>query len=171
MYAGMSRLDHFLLLYRFAHEAPTLSAAEVRERLAAGPWRGTPFHVLAADPFLLAWKGAGPDLGATGEHAPFLRVLGNPYNAGTARPADIAAGNIVAAGELDGAFAALAFDPVIRQATLLTDRFGLFPLYVHEQDGSLCYSTSLPLLLSVRRPVCHVDPLSAGEMLALRMVL
>jgi hypothetical protein len=167
----MSRLDHFLMLYRFAPEAPPFSTDEVRERLGSGPWRDTAFHVLAADPFLLAWKGAAPDVGPTGERVPLLRTLGDPYNAGTARPADIAAGNLMAAGELDGAFAAFAFDPASRQATLLTDRFGLFPLYVHELDGSLCYSTSLPLLLSVRRPVCRMDPLSVGEMLALRMVL
>jgi hypothetical protein len=167
----MSRLDHFLVLYRFTPEAPPFSADAVRDRLASGPWRDTLFHVLAADPFLLVWKGAEADLGATGERLPFLRILGNPYNVGTARAADIAAGKIVAAAELDGAFAALAFDPIARQGTLLTDRFGLFPLYVHEEDGSLCYSTSLPLLLSVRRPVCRIDPLSVGEMLTLRMVL
>jgi hypothetical protein len=167
----MSRLDHFLVLYRFAPEAPPFCVDEVRRRLASGPWSDTSFHVLAADPFLLAWKGIGPDVSATSERTPFLRILGNPYNAGTARPADIAAGNLMAAGELDGAFAAFAFDPSARQGTLLTDRFGLFPLYVHEQDGALCYSTSLPLLLSVRRPVCRIDPLSVGEMLTLRMVL
>jgi hypothetical protein len=170
-FLGMSRLDHFLILHRFAPEAPPFSADEVRQRLASGPWRDTTFHVLAADPFLLAWKGAGADVGPTGERVAFLRVLGNPYNAGTARPADIAAGNLVAAGELDGTFAAFAFDPASRQATLLTDRFGLFPLFTHEQDGSLCYSTSLSMLLSVRRPVCRIDPLSVGEMLTLRMVL
>jgi hypothetical protein len=167
----MSRLDHFLLLYRFGPEAPVLSGGEVRARLAAGPWGDTPLHVLAADPFVVVWKGAEPEVGPTGERLPFLRIVGNPYNAGTARPADIAAGKTVAAGELDGAFAALAFDPVLRQATLLTDRFGLMPLYLHEENGVACYSTSLPLLLSVRRPVCHLDPVAVGEMLTLRMIL
>ncbi len=167
----MSRLDHFLVLYRFAPEAPPLCANEVRRPLAGGPWRDTAFHVLAADPFLLAWKGTDSNVRTTSERAAFLRILGNPYNAGTARPADIAAGNVVAAGELDGAFAAFAFDPATRQGTLLTDRFGLCPVYAHEQDGTLCYATSLPLLLSVRRPVCRIDPLSVAEMLTLRMVL
>jgi hypothetical protein len=168
----MSRLDHFLVLYRAAPEALALDADEVRDRLAAGPWRGVPFQMLESDPFLIAWKGSAlHEVDAGGEYAPFLRIVGNPYNAGTARPAEIAAGKVVAAGELDGAFAAFAFDPATPQGTLLTDRFGLLPLYVHEADGILAYSSSLPLLLAARQPACRIDPLAVCEMLTLRMVL
>ena len=90
---------------------------------------------------------------------------------GTARPADIAAGVVEAVGELDGVFAGFAFNPSTTQCTLLTDRFGLVPLYVHEQDDTLCFSTSLALLLALRQPVCQIDPVSVSEMLTLQMIL
>jgi hypothetical protein len=178
----MSPLDHFLVLYRSTPSAPVFPREEFQQRLAAyhglGPHHGledspvallpspSGLHFLQAGPFLLAWHGAKAEQGI-----PFLRILGNPYNVGTARPTEIAAGKVVAAGELDGAFSAFAFDPSTQQGTLLTDRFGLFPLYVHEHDGVLCYSTSLPLLLALCRPKCSIDPLAVHQMLTLRRVL
>jgi hypothetical protein len=161
----MSRLDHFLVLHRRAADSPALARDE--QRLRALRLAGEPLHVLARGPLLIAWTGAPAPAG----QAAFLRIVGDSYNVGTARPGDIAAGVAEAAGELDGAFAALAFDPGPGQCTLLTDRFGLVPLYVHEQAGSVCFSTSLHLLLSLRQPRCRVDPAAVAEMLLLRLVL
>jgi hypothetical protein len=163
--ADMSRLDHFLVLYRSTPDAPPLAREEQALRSALSGSR--PLHVRAHDPFLIAWTGAAQG----DERAAFLRLVGDPYNAGTARPADIAAGVVEAAGELDGAFAGFALNPTSGQCTLVTDRFGLIPLYVHERDGTHCYSTSLPLLLSLRQPACRVDAAAVREMLVLRMVL
>jgi asparagine synthetase B (glutamine-hydrolysing) len=159
----MRRPDHFLILYRSTPAAPALAVDEGRDRLSAA-WEGA-FHVREVGPFLLAWSGP-----PSHPEAPLLRVLGSPYNVGTARPADIAAGTVEAAGELDGAFVAFAFDPGAPQCTLVTDRFGLFPLYEHDRDGTWCFSTSLPGLLALR-PAGKVDPEGVREMLTLHMVL
>jgi hypothetical protein len=161
----MSRLDHFLVVHRCTADAPPLTRDE--QRLRSLRQAGRALHVLVRDPLLVAWTGAPPPA----DQAPFLRIVGNPYNVGTARPADIAAGILEAAGELDGAFAGFALNPALGHCTVVSDRFGLVPLYVHEVDGSLCCSTSLPLLLGLRQPVCRVDPAGVHEMLLLRMVL
>ena len=50
----MSRLDHFLILYRSTPEAPPFSGDE-KERLVKA-WGG-PLHFIEQDSFLIAWAG------------------------------------------------------------------------------------------------------------------
>jgi hypothetical protein len=71
----------------------------------------------------------------------------------------------------DGAFAALGFDAQSKKAAVVTDRFGLFPVYCIEQNGTYCYSTSLQILTALMRPTCHLDMTSVHEMLVLGMIL
>jgi hypothetical protein len=161
----MRGLDHFLVLFRAGPDAPPFT--EEDRAGVVGPGDGRPTHVVATDSLLLAWTGRPPP----DDQLPFLRAVGDAYNLGTARAGEVAAGTAEAVGELDGAFAAFAFHPPTEQCALVTDRFGLFPLYTCAQDGVVGYSTSLDMLLAQTRAPRRLDPTAAAEMLLLGMVL
>ena len=158
----MRELDHFFVLHGLAGLPPVEEVRRVAETvLPRKPWR---LH--AAGALLVGWQG-----GAEEARGPMLVHMGDP----SGLPADLsteslAAGSTREAARLDGAFAVLAFTPHTQCASLVTDRFGLMPLYAHEGAG-WCHGTSLALVLALTGCLARLDVTAAYEMLALHMTL
>src|SRR5262249_29729552 len=83
----------------------------------------------------------------------------------------LAAGDVEAAARLDGAFAVLAFDADRKRAAVITDRFGLYPVYTAASGWLVGWSTSLLMLAALLGLPGHVDVQAAAEMLVLHMPL
>lgn len=166
---------HFFVLYRPAGASQPAVLETARERLTAlpAPWSGR-WHLREVGPLVVGWVGGDCD---RSEDAPLLLWAGELAEpcAGSERSPELAAA--VAAGRwakpfpLDGAFAAAAFDPGAASATLATDRFGLFPLYHTERDGTHAYATSLRVLTELTRPTCRLDVESVYQILCLQLFI
>jgi asparagine synthetase B (glutamine-hydrolysing) len=164
------------VLYRPAGISEPWRVEEIRRRLASlpAPWAG-PWHLCAAGPLLLGWVGGAET--ARAAEAPLLVWAGElaAPRPGEARSPDLAAR--LSAGDwegefpLDGAFAAVALDPAAARAALVTDRFGLFPLYHLEHAGLHAYATSLRVLTALTRPSCRLDVESAYQILCLQLII
>jgi hypothetical protein len=70
-----------------------------------------------------------------------------------------------------GPFACLAVDPQHESAILVTDHFGLMPLFRAFRAGIVGYSNSLGVLAQVLQLPIDLHPSSVREMLVLQMVL
>jgi asparagine synthase (glutamine-hydrolysing) len=168
---------HFFVLYRPGHPWPeqaVLDAMNVLPSNAGGIWQ-----TLRAGPFLLGWASFSSNavelITGGGGEKPFLHWAGDldrPDGATSPEFAiELAEGRPETSARLDGAFAALAFNTAGPRAAIITDRFGLFPVYCHEKDGTFAYATSLRALTALIRPACQLDPRGVYEMLGLGMVL
>jgi hypothetical protein len=129
-------------------------------RQSDAPWPapGPGWRTAEAGNLLAGWQGDGPNV-----------AVGDVYG-----PLDfsaLAAGDVTAAARLDGAFAVLAFDASHRRAAVITDRFGLHPVYTAERGGLIGWSTSLLALASLLGLPRQVDADAAAEMLVLHMPL
>jgi asparagine synthase (glutamine-hydrolysing) len=160
---------HFFVLYRPRKPWAGEALLEVKNALPRSP--GAEWHVLRAGPLLLGWVGTLDNP----KEKPFLHWAGDLVRPdGASSPefaAELAEGRPETAARLDGAFAALAFTSAGPRATILTDRFGLVPVYCHEKAGTFAYATSLRLLAALVPPACHIDRRGVFEMLGLGMVL
>jgi len=173
----MSMTRHFFVLYRPGAPWPEPAILETMQVLPDNP--GGIWQCLRAGPFLVGWAslpGGVAELitGRPGEK-PFVHWAGDlvgPDGAGSPEfAAELAEGRPETAARLDASFAALALDPAGPRAAIVTDRFGMFPVYCHAQDGTYAYSTSLRVLATLVRPACRLDPAAVYEMLGLGMVL
>jgi asparagine synthetase B (glutamine-hydrolysing) len=161
----MSTPSPFFVLHRPAAPAPwPLAALRQRLRELPGPLPRD-WHLVEAGALLLGWPAA-----AAPWPGPWPRCGDLVTPTASPTPA-LAAGEPEALARLDGSFAAVAFDPARQRAALVTDRFGLVPVYRHRQDGTTGYATSLRLLAALTRPECRPDPGAVYEMLGLGMVL
>jgi asparagine synthetase B (glutamine-hydrolysing) len=164
----MNRVRHFFLMHH-ADAAPAVAdPASVRALVADLPLGGREqWQVHASGPFVFGWLGSA-SLSKNDPFACYAGTLTGNSSAATAahlleaEPTDL---------PLDGAFAALAVDVEREKAAIATDRFGLFPCYVHEADGITTYATSLRVLTALRRPSCRIDPAAVYEMLGVNLVL
>jgi hypothetical protein len=164
----MSALAPFFVLHRDADAAPWDLAA-LRQRLGELPAPlPRDWHLVEAGGLLLGWTGAparGPTLRWRGD------LASHPAGPTPEVAAALASGDPGALAGLDGSFAAVAFDPARRQAAVVTDRFGLVPVYRHRRGGTTGYATSLRLLGALTRPEWLPDRGAVYEMLGLGMVL
>src|SRR5262245_22512498 len=129
-------------------------------RTGDAPWPsvGPGWRTAEAGNLLAGWQGDGPNV-----------ALGDVYG-----PLDwpaLAAGDAEAAARLDGAFAVLAFDADGKRAAVITDRFGLYPVYAAASGRLVGWSTSLLTLASLLGLPRQVDAQAATEMLVLHMPL
>jgi asparagine synthetase B (glutamine-hydrolysing) len=165
----MSMTRHFFVLYRPGKPWPEEAVLETMKVLPGN--LGGDWQVLRVGPFLLGWVGV-PD---TSGEKPFLRWAGDLIRPDDAFSpdfaADLAGGCVESSARLDGAFAVLAVDPAVPRAAIVTDHFGLFPVYSNEHGGVYAYSTSLRVLALLVRPLWHLDPRGVYEMLGLGMAL
>jgi hypothetical protein len=174
--APASAVRHFFVLYRPAASVDPWQIPALRARLAGlpAPWAG-PWQLCEAGPLLLGWTGGTTNPRAA--DAPLLVWAGELAVPGPAeaQSPDLAARLMAGSGgddfPLDGAFAAVALDPGSGRAALVTDRFGLYPLYHLEQAGLHAYATSLSVLTALTRPTCRLDVESVYQLLCLQLFL
>jgi hypothetical protein len=166
---AMSGIRHFFVLYRPGKPWPKEAGSEAVNVLPGSP--GGRWQVERTGPFLLGLAGLTDNRG----EKPLLHWVGDLLRPdGASSPdfaAELAEGRPEPLARLDGAFAALAFNTAGPHAAIITDRFGLFPVYCHEKDGVYAYATSLRVLIALLRPACHLDGRGVFEMLGLGMVL
>jgi asparagine synthase (glutamine-hydrolysing) len=173
----MGMIRHFFVVYRPEKPWPEESVLEAMNVLPSNP--GGIWQCLRGGPFLFGWASLlnnAVDLITTDPcEKPLVHWAGDlVWPEGTCTPdfaGELGLGRPKSSARLDGAFAALAFDKAGPRAALVTDRFGLFPVYCHEKDGTFAYATSLSVLAALVRPTCHLDPRGVYEMLGLGMVL
>jgi asparagine synthase (glutamine-hydrolysing) len=166
---------HFFVLHRSEATTEAGALGDMRGRLAdlAAPWSG-PWQVREAGPLLVGWVGGES---ALPNDRPLLLWVGELAEPGAEQRRSPEVAAALAAGRwgepfpLDGAFAAVAFDPADARATLVTDRFGLFPLYHLDQAGTHAYATSLRVLTALTRPTCRLDAESVYQMLCLQLIV
>jgi hypothetical protein len=172
----MIQTQHFFVLYRPDRPHAVWHLDVVRRTLSRlrlrpeGMW-----HVVASGPLLVGWLGGAKDVGDS--RAPFLLYAGDlaepdwPAALGPDWIARLAADPPTRDFPLDGAFCALAVDPVSCRAAVCTDRFGLFPCYRLEHAGAYAFATSLALLTALTRPSCRLNRAAVYEMIGFHLVL
>jgi asparagine synthase (glutamine-hydrolysing) len=173
----MSMIRHFFVVYRPEKHWPEESVLETMHVLPSNT--GGLWQCLRGGPFLFGWaslpNNAVELITCDPCEKPLVHWAGDlVWPEGACMPdfaSELAVGRPESSARLDGAFAALAFDKVGPRAVLVTDRFGLCPVYFHEKDGTFAYATSLNVLATLVRPTCHLDYRGVYEMLGLGMVL
>ena len=71
--------------------------------------------------------------------------------------------------KLNGWFCGLLVDLRHRQAVLFNDRYGLNRIYVHEDNGRLCFSSEAKSLLAVVPSIARIGSARPGGMVQLRL--
>jgi asparagine synthase (glutamine-hydrolysing) len=72
--------------------------------------------------------------------------------------------------ELDGAFAAAAWEPERRRLTLLVDPFGVCSLFVVEHRGAFYFASELKQLLAIPDLPVSLDPVAVHQYLTFSFV-